>query len=435
MVAKAGSLGMNYLALTDHGNMFGALKFYNECRKHDMTPVIGCEFYVAPGSRYTKSGTEKGNKYHHLIILARDHTGYQNLIRLSSKGYTEGFYYKPRIDKELLESHTRGLICLSACVVGEIPSLIIQDRMEEAEKVALYYRDIFGDGSFYLEIQDHGLEDQKKANRGLIEIAKKTGIPLVVTNDSHYTEKADANAQDILLCIGTNKKKEEQKRLRFGPQEFYLKSQTEMEILFRDIPEALTNSLVIAEQCSLEIPKPGPLLPDYIIPEQFSSPEEYLRHLSYEGLRRRYPSVSDQLKKRMDYELDIITSMGYTGYFLIVWDFIHFSRETGIPVGPGRGSGAGSIVAYSLSITDIDPIKYGLLFERFLNPERVSMPDFDIDFCYERRQEVIDYVTEKYGKERVSQIITFGTLKARAVIRTSQGCWIYPMQRQTPLPS
>ena len=417
LVARAAEYKMSHLAITDHGNMFGALKFYNECRKNDISPIIGCEFYMAPGSRLIKSGTEKGNKYYHLILLAKNLEGYQNLIILSSKGYTEGFYYKPRIDEEILRNHSRGLICLSACIAGEIPSLILRGERDRAKQRIQDFQEIFTPGHFYLELQDHGLKEQKIANPALAELSRETGVPLVATNDIHYTKKSDANAQDILLCIGTNKKKTEENRLVFGPHEFYLKSQDEMFSLFRDVPSALKNTMAIAEQCSLEIPKPGPMLPVYTIPPQFSSPEEYLRHLSYEGMKHRYPNTAEDLIQRLEYELEIIISMGFTGYFLIVWDFIHYAKEHNIPVGPGRGSGAGSIVAYSLQITDIDPIKYGLLFERFLNPERVSMPDFDIDFCFEKRQQVIDYVTEKYGKEKVGQIITFGTLKARAVIR------------------
>jgi DNA polymerase-3 subunit alpha len=417
LVKKAKSLGMRHLALTDHGNMFGALRFYNAAKAEGINPIIGCEFYVAPGSRLVKSGTEKGNKYHHLVLLAKNETGYRNLISLTSAGYTEGFYYKPRIDDELLASHADGLICLTACLAGEVPQKILSGDMNGALEKTGFYRELFGPENFYLEIQDHGIPEQRNVTRGLVELSKKTGLRLVATNDSHYTNRTDANAQDILICIGTNRKKNESNRMRFYDQEFYLKSADEMERIFHELPDALAATLEIAEKCNLTIPLPGPLLPEYAIPETFSSPEEYLRHLTYEGLAKRYNPVTDEIRERAEYELDVIIKMGFTGYFLIVQDFINWAKQHDIPVGPGRGSGAGSIVAYAIRITDIDPLRYKLLFERFLNPERISMPDFDVDFCFERRQEVIDYVTEKYGEDRVGQIITFGTLKAKAVIR------------------
>ncbi|NOY08987.1 MAG: DNA polymerase III subunit alpha [Spirochaetes bacterium] len=416
LVRKAVSLKMPALALTDHGNMFGVLKFYKECLKNKIKPVIGSEFYIAPGSRFKKSGTEKGTRHFHMVLLARNEEGYKNLIKLSSLAYTEGFYYKPRIDNELLEKYSAGLLCLSGCLAGEIPRLLAIDRIKEAGELALYYQGIFGKDNYYLELQDHGIENQKKVNRGLLEIHRKTGIPLAATNDVHYLDRDDARAQDILICIGTNKKVNEGKRLKFEFPEFYFKSLKEMEDLFGDIPESISNTVEIAEKCNVKIPLPGPQLPAYKVPEG-STRDEYLAGIAHKGLLKRYDTVTEEMKRRLDYELSVITSMGFTGYFLIVWDFIKFAKEHGIPVGPGRGSGAGSLVAYSLRITDIDPLKYGLLFERFLNPERVSMPDFDIDFCYERRGEVIDYVTKKYGENRVSQIITFGTLKPRAVIR------------------
>ncbi len=417
MVAKAGALGMRHLALTDHGNMFGALKFYNACRKNGINPIVGCEFYVAPGSRHVKSGTEAGNKYHHMVLLARNAQGYRNLMKLCSVSYVEGFYYKPRIDDEVLLQYREGLLGSSACLAGEIPSLILQNQTDEAARRAGFYSELLGPGNFYLEIQDHGIPEQKRANRGILELSKKLGLPVIATNDMHYINREDANAQDILLCIGTGRKKNESGRMRFEGSEFYMKTPDEMARIFAEVPDALTRTLEAAGKCDLRIDLPGPLLPDYEIPREFSSPEEFLRHIAGQGLEARYPAVTDDLRRRLAYELDVITSMKFTGYFLIVWDFIRFAKERGIPVGPGRGSGAGSIVAYSLRITDIDPIKYNLLFERFLNPERVSMPDFDIDFCFERRQEVIDYVTGKYGKDRVGQIITFGTLKAKAVIK------------------
>ncbi len=417
MIAKAKEFEMKHLALTDHGNMFGALRFYKECKENDINPIIGSEFYVAPGSRFVKSGSEKGNKYFHLVLLAKNSQGYKNLIILSSIGYTEGFYYKPRIDMEILRQYASDLICSTACLAGEVPSLILRDDFEAAKAKALEFQELFGKGNFYLELQDHGIPEQATANRGLKRISQETGIPLIATNDMHYVEQTEANAQDIMICIGTNKKKNESKRMSFGGPEFYMKSPEEMASIFHDTPEALSNTVKIAEMCNVEIALPGPILPDYKIPKEFEDPVSYLRHLTYEGLKDRYPNVTEEIRQRADYELNIIISMEFTGYFLIVWDFIDYARNNGIPVGPGRGSGAGSIVAYALKITDIDPLKYNLLFERFLNPERVSMPDFDIDFCFIRRSEVIDYVTRKYGAEKVGQIITFGTLKPKAVIK------------------
>ncbi len=417
MVEKAVSFGMKHLAITDHGNMFGALRFYKECRAHNINPIVGCEFYVSSTSRKIKSGSEKGNRYNHLLLLAKNKTGYKNLLILASLAYTEGFYYKPRIDNELIEKYHEGLICSTACLAGIVPRKILDGKYDEAKEAALNYNRIFGKGNFYLELQDHGIPEQKIANEQIISLSRETGIPLIATNDIHYLSKEDANAQDILICIGTNRKKHEEKRMKFHSSEFYMKSQQEMFEIFKDVPEALENTVKLAEKCHLDIELPGPLLPDYDIPPRFKTPDDYLRSLTEDGLTERYPVITKEIQERADYELNIIISMGFTGYFLIVWDFIHFARENDIPVGPGRGSGAGSIVAYALKITDIDPLKYNLLFERFLNPERVSMPDFDIDFCFERRQEVIDYVTEKYGKDRVGQIITFGTLKAKAVIR------------------
>lgn len=417
MVAKAKKLGMKHLAITDHGNMFGALHFYRECKSNDINPIVGCEFYVAPGNRSIKSGNDKKSKSNHLILLAKNYEGYKNLMVLASKAYTEGFYYKPRIDDELLEQYSSNLICTSSCLAGYIPRKLLDNQYEDAKKKAELYQNIFGVNNFYLELQYHGIPEQKIVNEKMIILSKDTGIPLVATNDMHYLDKEDANAQDILICIGTNRKKHEEKRMKFSSSEFYMKTKEEMFETFKETPEALSNTVKIAESCSLEIELPGPLLPEYEIPDEFKNPDDYLRALTQEGLDKRYPKITDEIKKRAKFELDIIINMGFTGYFLIVWDFIHYARENDIPVGPGRGSGAGSIVAFALMITDIDPLKYGLIFERFLNPDRVSMPDFDIDFCFERRQEVIDYVTTKYGKDRVGQIITFGTLKAKAVVR------------------
>ncbi|GHU09518.1 DNA-directed DNA polymerase [Spirochaetia bacterium] len=457
LASRAASLGMKHLAITDHGNMFGALKFAEACRgssdhplpkdREAVNPIIGSEFYMAPGQRSEKAGSEQKNKYYHLVLLSTCEQGYRNLMKLSSYSYTEGFYYKPRIDRELLEKYHEGLICLSACVAGEIPSLILENRIEEAEKTAMYFRDLFGKDNFYLEIQDHGLSIQHQSNPEIINISKRTGIPLVLTNDIHYLEKRDSVAQDILLCISTGKKRSEEKRLRFDSNEFYFKTGDEMAALFPEYPEAIANTVKIAERCRTEIPevktKDLPkYLPDFDIPPGFADADAYIRHLTMEGLAKRYPNEAvavspsgspdtsaaekshteisakwDEIIARAEYELDIIIKMGFTGYFLIVADFINWAKAHDIPVGPGRGSGAGSIVAYSLRITDLDPLRYNLLFERFLNPERISMPDFDVDFCNERRGEVIDYVTQKYGQNRVAQILTFGTLKAKAVIK------------------
>ncbi len=445
LAEKAASMGMKHIAITDHGNMFGVLEFQKACLAKGIHPVIGSEFYMARGSRFEKSGSENGNKYFHLVLLAMNEEGYRNMVKLSSLSYTEGFYYKPRIDEELLVKYHKGLICLSACLAGEIPNLIMENKTAEAEKRARWFRDLFGDENYYLEMQDHGIPAQKKVNTALAEIARQTGIPLVATNDSHYIDQKDSVAQDILLCISTGKKRNEEKRMRFETDQFYLKSGDEMAALFPEYPEAVSNTIRIAERCQAVIPEPGPLLPDFEIPPDFPSGEEYalpaeyetdnfrkmsesekkkvlregayLRHLTYKGLEFRYPGFGQEIKDRADYELNTIIGMTFTGYFLIVADFINWAKEHGISVGPGRGSGAGSIAAYALKITDIEPLKYNLLFERFLNPERISMPDFDIDFCFERRGEVIDYVTEKYGTNRVGQIITFGTLKAKAVIK------------------
>ncbi|MGE4453682.1 MAG: DNA polymerase III subunit alpha, partial [Sphaerochaeta sp.] len=410
---KAKELGMKSLAITDHGNMFGALRFYYAAKEAGINPIIGCEFYCNPSGHTERPvpGGKKTNQYH-LILLAMNEKGYHNLMELNSISYTEGFYFKPRIDDELLIKHNEGLICLSACLGGEILQHLLNDQWDLAKERAQWFASVFDDGRYYLEMQDHNLPEQKKTNPLLKQISDETGIPLVCTNDIHYIDKSDANAQDLLLCVGTNSKKNDPNRMRFPNQEFYFKSEAEMAELFSWCPEALENTTKIAERCNLEIHFPGPLLPNFAVPQDFSDTSDYLRHLSNEGLKSRYPDITEELQKRLDYELDIIIKMQFEGYFLIVMDYIQWAKQHDIPVGPGRGSGAGSLVAYSLGITDVDPIKYNLLFERFLNPERVSMPDFDIDFCYERRQEVINYVTEHYGTERVAQIATFGTLKA-----------------------
>ncbi len=417
LVNRAVELGFSHLALTDDGNMFGALEFYKACRNAGITPIIGCDFYLVENADPEVGATETGKRFFRLVLLAKDAEGYKTLMRLSSRAYTEGFYYRPRIDWSMLEADHGGVIGLSGSLSGEIPSLLLRNRREEAGRRAAWYRDLLGADGFYLELQNQGIPEQSSLNPQLVELSEELGIPLVTTNECYYVHKEDANAQDILMCIGSGRKKQETNRFRFSSEEFYLKSEAEMQQLFADQPEALENSLRIAERCSLEIELPGPIFPDYHIPGGFDSNDAYLRHLTYEGLHNRYTVLTEEIRNRADYELDTIIGMGFTGYFLIVWDFIAFARGHDIPVGPGRGSGAGSIVAYGLQITDIDPLKYGLLFERFLNPDRVSMPDFDIDFCYERRGEVIRYVTEKYGADKVGQIITFGTLKARAVIR------------------
>ncbi|WP_024469205.1 DNA polymerase III subunit alpha [Treponema pedis] len=417
LVAKAAELGQPALALTDHGNMFGAVVFYKACNEKGIKPIIGCEVYVAVGSRFEKKEAPNGKKYYHLILLAKNETGYRNLMLLCSKGFIEGMYYKPRIDEELLERHSEGLICLSACIAGELPVLLLNGETEKAEEHIRKYRKIFGAENYFIEIQDHGIKEEKRASKLLIETARRIGVPLVVTNDIHYAEKKDAEAQDILLCIGMKKLKDDTNRMKFEGEEFYFKSEEEMAALFPEYPEAMLNTVRIADMCNLKIPQPGPILPIYEIPEGFSSKEVYIRSLAEEGLKKRYAEITPEIKERLDYELGVVIKMDFVGYFLIVWDFINWAKNNNIPVGPGRGSGAGSILAYALRITDIDPLKYNLLFERFLNPERVSMPDFDVDFCFERRQEVIDYVRKKYGDENVGQIITFGTLKAKAVVK------------------
>ena len=445
LVKRADELGMTHLALTDHGNMFGAMEFIEACKKNKnkVKPIIGCEVYVSPGLCTEKKGAEHENKYYHMILLAYNREGYFNLVKICSLAYTEGFYYRPRIDNEILKKNHKGLIALSACASGEIPRLIQAGKMEEAEKRALYYSDLFGKDSdgepcFYLEIQDHGIPagvlrgsdlSQKDINDAVINISRNTGIPLVATNDVHYLNRDDFVAHDILLCIGTAKTRTEEKRKKYYGEQFYFKTGDEMAALFSEYPQAVENTIKIANRCNTDVPnievKELPkYLPEYDIPQGFENTDSFLRHIAFEGLEKRYSkekadnsSEWENIKKRCEYELDTIISMGFTGYFLIVWDFIKYANDHDIPVGPGRGSGAGSIVAYSLRITDIDPLKYGLLFERFLNPERISMPDFDIDFANYGRDEVINYVTDKYGKERVGQIITFGTLGAKQVIK------------------
>jgi len=414
-VKKAARLGMPALAITDHGVMFGVVDFYKACLKEGIKPVLGCEVYVAPRTMADKSPRVDDSPFH-LVLLAENEEGYRNLLKLVSVGYTEGFYYKPRVDKEALAAHSRGLIALSGCIAGEVASRVLAGNPEKALQAAMEYRDIFGAGNYYLELQDHGFEEQRIANRELIKISRETGIPLVTTNDIHYVDKEHAEMQDVLLCIQTGKTVDDPSRMKFQSQELFLKSREEMELIFGEVREAMDVTLAIAERCNVEMTFGELVLPVYTVPEGYTV-DTYLEKLCLKGLERRYSDISETVQKRMDFELKVIKQMGYSGYFLIVWDMIQYGRDNNIPVGPGRGSAAGSLVAYTLGITDIDPLRYGLLFERFLNPERVSMPDIDMDFCFERRGEVINYVGRKYGADRVAQIATFGTMAARAAIR------------------
>ena len=413
------SLGMDSLAITDHGVMFGIIDFYKSCKKSGIKPIIGCEVYVAPRTRFDKD-PDRDRNMNHLILLAENMIGYKNLTKLVSAAFTEGFYFKPRVDKELLREHSEGIICLSACLAGAIPRKILNGDYSGAKAEALELRDIFGKDNFYLEIQNHFLDDDKPATQGLVKLSEEIGAPLVATNDAHYIKRSDAKAHDVLLAIQTGSTVDDENRMRFANDEFYLKSESEMMELFPEHPEAIENSHKLAERCNVEFEFGEYHLPEFIPPEGMTN-KDYLRKLCYDGLERRYGSEALQdgstYRDRLESELEVIEKMGYVEYFLIVWDFIHYAKSNDIPVGPGRGSAAGSIVAYSLAITEIEPIKYNLIFERFLNPERVSMPDIDVDFCIDRRQEVIDYVVQKYGKDKVSQIITFGTLKAKAAVR------------------
>ncbi|MCX7781895.1 MAG: DNA polymerase III subunit alpha, partial [Negativicutes bacterium] len=415
LVKKAKELGMPAIAVTDHGTMYGVVDFYKQAVKHGIKPIVGCEVYVAPRSRFEKT-TVEGEAYYHLILLATNELGYRNLIAMVSRGFTEGFYYKPRVDKELLREYSAGIICLSGCIAGEIPSLLLRGDKAGAQALALEYRDIFGKDNFYLELQDHGLPEQKRINAELIEIARTTGIGLVATNDLHYISQEDAECHDVLLCIQTGKSIDDPGRMRFPASEFYLKTKEEMAALFPEVPEAIANTCRIAERCNVKFDFDTLHLPEFPVPEGLTA-DAYLAQLCEERLPERYPLINDECRERLAFELGVIQKMGYSSYFLIVWDFVNFARQNDIPVGPGRGSAAGSIVSYLLGITNIDPLKYGLLFERFLNPERVSMPDIDIDFCYEKRGKVIDYVAARYGADRVAQIITFGTMAAKAAIR------------------
>ena len=415
-VARVKELGMNSAAITDHGVMYGVIDFYRAARAQGIKPILGCEVYVAPNSRFDREVTGGDDRYYHLVLLAENNEGYANLMKIVSKGFVEGYYYRPRVDKELLREHHEGIIALSACLAGEVQRYIVKGLYDEAKKTALEYRDIFGEENYFLELQDHGLPDQRLVNQQLLKMSQETGIELVATNDVHYTYAEDAVPHDILLCIQTGKKLTDENRMRYEGGQYYVKSPEEMEKLFPYALQALDNTQRIADRCSVEIEFGVTKLPKYDVPDGYTS-WEYLQKLCREGLERRYGEPTQELKDRLAYELDTIRNMGYVDYFLIVWDFIKYAKDHGIAVGPGRGSAAGSIVSYCLGITTIDPIRYQLLFERFLNPERVSMPDIDVDFCYERRQEVIDYVVRKYGKDRVVQIVTFGTLAARGVLR------------------
>ena len=415
-VSRVKELGMNSAAITDHGVMYGVIDFYREAKKQGINPILGCEVYVAPNSRFDREITGGDDRYYHLVLLAENEEGYANLTKIVSKGFVEGYYYKPRVDKELLRKYHKGIIALSACLAGEVARFLTKGLYEEAKKTALEYQEIFGEGNFFLELQDHGIPEQGLVNQQLIKMSEETGIELVATNDIHYTYAEDAKPHDILLCIQTGKKLSDENRMRYDGGQYYVKSEEEMLRLFPYAKQALENTQKIADRCHVEIEFGVTKLPKYDVPDGYTS-WEYLQKLCYEGLEKRYGDPSEELKERLSYELETIHQMGYVDYFLIVWDFIKYAKDHGISVGPGRGSAAGSIVSYCLEITTIDPIRYQLLFERFLNPERVSMPDIDVDFCYERRQEVIDYVTRKYGKDCVAQIVTFGTLAARGVIR------------------
>ena len=422
---RAKELGMKAMAITDHGVMYGVIDFYKACKKEGIKPIIGCEVYVAPRSRFDKEpGIDK--QYYHLILLAKDTQGYKNLSKLVSLGFTEGYYYKPRIDLEILEKYHEGLVCLSGCLAGAVNQALMNGQTEKAEEIALWHKKVFGE-DYYIEIQNNGINEQVLANQKLVQLARKLDIPLVATNDAHYLKKEDAYNHEILLCIQTGKRMSDEDRMKFDTEELYVKSPEEMSEYFSAFPDAIENTVKIAEKCNVEFEFGHTILPNYDVPEQYATHYDYLKELCDNGLKERYgENLSDEIIKRAEYEIGIIKKMGYVDYYLIVWDFIHYAKSQGIPVGPGRGSGAGSILAYAIGITDIDPMKYGLLFERFLNPERISMPDFDVDFCYEHRQDVIDYVADKYGHDHVSQIITFGTMAAKMVIRDVARVLDYP---------
>ena len=415
LVAKAEALGQEALAITDHGVMYGVIDFYKECKKQNIRPIIGCEVYIAPRSRHNKEHRVDSSPYH-LVLLCKNDVGYRNLIKMVSLGYSEGFYSRPRIDKELLTQYHEGLICLSACLSGEIPRLLQRNNYEDAKETASWYKELFGE-DYFIEIQSHGIEDQVRILPLLAKLSKELDIPMVATNDCHYVEKQDAAMQNVLVCIATNRTVNDKSDMEFETDEFYLKSEDEMRLLFGEFEGAVENTALIAERCKLDFEFGNTKLPLFTVPGGEDN-ETFIRRKCFEGLRSYYgESPEPKVVERLEYELNIIISMGYVDYYLIVWDFISYAKTQGIPVGPGRGSGAGSLVAFCIGITGVDPIKYNLIFERFLNPERISMPDFDVDFCYERRQEVIDYVTSKYGSDHVAQITTFGTMAARGALR------------------
>ncbi|HSK08363.1 MAG TPA: DNA polymerase III subunit alpha, partial [Vicinamibacterales bacterium] len=427
LLEQAARQGVPALAVTEHGNMFSSVVFHDKARKKGIKPILGCETYVARGSRLSRGGTIQESN-NHLVLLAETREGYANLIKLVSAAYLEGFYYRPRIDKELLASHAKGLIGLSSCLKGEIPAHLRAHREQQAIEAAALYKEILGPGNFFLEMQYQGIEDQRVVNAGLQHVASALDLPLVCTNDVHYLHREDFRPHDVLLCIGTGKTVNEAERMRYHGDQFYLKTPDEMAQVFGDQPEAMRNTVRIAERCNVDLGPTVHQLPNFEVPDGYSL-DEYFERMVWEGFDRRVPRLEalgaagrlrhtlEEYRARVEYEIAMIKRMKYSGYFLIVWDFIRYAREHGIPVGPGRGSAAGSLVAYCLSITDVDPLEFDLLFERFLNPERISLPDIDIDFCFERRGEVIDYVREKYGREAVGQIITFGTMKARAVVK------------------
>src|SRR4030088_1268967 len=427
LLDQAVKLKMPAIAVTEHGNMFSSVIFHDHARARGLNPILGCEVYVAPGDRRTKSGVP-GATQNHLVLLAETDEGYHNLIKLVSAGYTEGFYYKPRLDKELLAQHSKGLIGLSSCLKGEVAEGLSHQHERKAIEAAAAYRDILGPGNFFLEMQWHGIEEQRTVNRGLPAIARDLALPLVCTNDVHYLREADAHPHDVLLCIGTGKAFSDPKRLRYDAKQFFLKTAEEMAATFKEFPQALKNTMRIAERCDVTLEEGKNYLPNFDVPAGFTL-DDYFEHVTREGFKERLARLKalalsgtlrhtiDEYERRLSYELEMIKKMKYPGYFLIVWDFIRYAREQGIPVGPGRGSAAGRLVGYCMRITGVDPIDFDLIFERFLNPERVSLPDIDIDFCERRRGEVIEYVTRKYGRENVAQIITFGTMKAKAVVR------------------
>ena len=416
-VNRIRELGMTAGAITDHGVMYGVIDFYRAAKKAGINPILGCEVYVAPGSRFDREQVKGEDRYYHLVLLAENNVGYANLMKIVSKGFVDGYYYRPRVDMEVLETYHEGIIALSACLAGEVQRYLTRGMYEEAKAIALKYETCFGKGNFFLELQDHGIPEQAQVNQQLLRMHQELGIDLVATNDVHYTYEKDAEAHDILLCLQTGKKLSDENRMRYEGGQYFVKSEEEMKALFPYALDAIENTQKIADRCHVEIEFGVTKLPKFDVPDGYTS-WEYLNKLCHEGLDERYsPKRVQELKPRLEYELSVIQKMGYVDYFLIVWDFIHFARENDIMVGPGRGSAAGSLVSYTLGITKLDPIRYSLLFERFLNPERVSMPDIDVDFCYERRQEVIDYVVRKYGKDRVVQIVTFGTMAAKGVIR------------------